>query len=233
MPSVKFEVTMKNLAVSGDQALSDIMKALGPDNPNAANPIRDAQGKLVRVEVSLPDHAAERARNAINDNPGVSKATPPLPTPFVVRDLSDDPPFYGIHSQVLILDPNEEVAIYACDDGLTNLTWMGSLTGDGATNTYQDGADGIFKPYAVLALLQSPGADGMILQKREFTIYWEDVPPFIATVTDSLEEIIVPSGFQRRWYYIDEFGRLYLGQAAGSISIPPRTYADAVAAGRV
>lgn len=57
-----------------DQILS-VIKAVAPNGNNAAEVIRDANGKVIRVAVNLPDTAAENARDAVNGNAGVPFVT--------------------------------------------------------------------------------------------------------------------------------------------------------------
>jgi hypothetical protein len=226
MPNVKFEVTMDNLLKSGDQALSEIMTALDSDNPNAANVVRDAGGKLVRVEVNLPESASERARAAINGNAGVAVHSVALPDPYFVYSVTLMEKGGGTP-----LDVSDYITMYAAPaldaGGLGSALPLGKLEQDDTHTVI--GANTIGGPGSFFRITNtiSPTANMTIGAGFYLDITADAV---VTRFTLAQTHDIVGAGFMDFWMAAD--GKSYVAQrSAATNAIAPRSYADAVAAG--
>lgn len=82
-------ITFNNLLLSGDQSLTDLTNSISADAglpPSAANIIRDVDGKLVRVDLTLPDATSQSAIDAIVNNKGVANVQACFPQ-LMLNDL--------------------------------------------------------------------------------------------------------------------------------------------------
>ena len=114
----KIKVLIKPGADMGticDEILAAAAQGMPGSNPNAAEPVRDGNGKVVSVSVNLPDGDAPGLQNAadkINQNNGVSKAGP---YPFKAAD--DD--FSDFTPGTTFLDLENGPATYNWNGGVT------------------------------------------------------------------------------------------------------------------
>jgi hypothetical protein len=125
------------VSATADQAaiIQEIEAAAQAINPNAkaAEPVRDSNGKITQVNVNLPDAASENAANKINENPGVSKASPfPLTslegfeTLGTAGTLVPNPTVFSPSGLVVLEQTGNGAELQASDDAKTGTKALAS-----------------------------------------------------------------------------------------------------------
>jgi len=229
MGDVKFILGLHNRGNENGDATIEQLKAtletLG-HSPNAAEPIRDANGKLVSVQLNLPDTASDAAVNAINAHAGVATAGPPLPTPLFLTDLSN------IVLTPTVLDASENLRVFVSGDSLFGRTFLGQVTGNGSTNTFTDTSNtNPGRLFAAVSLFASQGTNGFTIGSNEITI----TDTVLGAINlANVQSIIVPAPApftnNEDIYYIDNTGNVYLGfRIRDDVLLINRTYAQAIA----
>ncbi len=232
MPNVKFRMNMDNRVKPGLTTRSEVLANLRANgiDVQAADPVFDAvTGKLIRVDVMLPDTASQTAKDAIDANPGVSGTVIPIPEPLFVFDLEN----MVLATHVLEVGTfNDQIQFAVTSDGLAFRTSLGTLSNpSGAGNVYADGSTNVNgRPFAI-AILVARSA-GWTLPPSDLTITY-DGGKTLALANQSPIAITKLAGFLgSQTYYIATDGKMYLGRSDIDASlIAPRTFDEAVAAG--
>ncbi len=231
MGNVKFNLGFDNRVQPGAVSCQELIATLQAQgvSVNAANPVKDPiTGKLIAVELNLPDTAAQKAIEAIAAHGGVASSGPALPTPLLTLNLSN------IVSAALILEAGHRIFVRATSaSGAGAAASFGELNGDGVSNTYTDGAinsDPVQFTHDFITLSNPSSATPMVIPASDLTLTSDGSPVLLAN-TASIS--VAQDGADI--FYIDAAGLLYrkFQVIGGSVTIGNRSYEEAVAAGAV
>lgn len=105
MGDTTIRIPLDNYVQNGDDTLNELIASVAAVNggikPSVADPVRDpATGKLIRVNLTLPDGAADAAATAINSNPA-AKVEAGCPEQLYARELNDAAPDGIVYSGAL------------------------------------------------------------------------------------------------------------------------------------
>lgn len=242
MPDVKFELGLDNRIKPGEQTLNELIATLQGQghNPLAANVIRDPiSGKLISVEVNLPDTAAADATNAINANAGVATATPPLPAGLGVFDLEN------ISATALNMLPitatvQQNIQCLAAKGSAPGV-FAGQLLGEyqdvGSGDVYVDrNTNTSFEPHTTILMIYKDATvpSSLTIAPSDLVLTFDGSQTVtVANASPIVLKATVAGVFSQLRFYVDITGKAYLAfhTEGGVRLVPARTYADAVAAG--
>lgn len=244
MATNKIVVGLDNRVQSGEQSQAEIMAALGAQGVGAgvAEVVRDPiTGKLIQVSLTFPDTANQAAIDAVNANRGVATATPPLPPPLFVNDLT------GITAPALPdgasgTGAKARIVLHAMNTGAFDTeppgdTILGILDNTNAyiDQTENDGGTYILRPAVILEIVNGDTVNDVVIAAGTITVTFDGGPLVIGNVAT----ITVPkvaagaSNFARFWVGLDD--KVYSNFRITDLvsTHPQRNYADAIAAGAV
>lgn len=186
MANINAKIPLDNYVQNGDttleQILNDVAAVNNGEKPGVAEQIRDqSNGKLIRVELVLPDSVASQAINAINANPGVPTTVHGCVPQLLATDLNASNPNgivwggaanWGYSAAIQAWDNatdwnpiNQGLFVEALTSTGSILTRLGRLNGtpNPATNTYLDENKLVSAaPIRIRVLAQTAGAlDGV------------------------------------------------------------------------
>ena len=251
MGNVTIRIGLDNRVQPGEQTVQEILATLQAqgENPNAANPIKDPlTGKLLGVDLNLPESASAKATAAVDGHGGKASSTGPIPDPLLLLDL--DAAAGMVFSQVLAQrsspnDNGQQLRISAIDLlALLTPIDMGRIRNDAGTgNDYVDiaaNATPTTHTHTVLRIdhqAESDGSSAVYLQNSGDLVLKRGggqtipvvlVDPISFPTNDNLKATIVE-------YWVDDQGRLYekFKHVNGITILNQRSYDLSVQAGRV
>ena len=223
----KFVLPMDNRVKPGQATRDEVianLRAKGID-VQAADPVFDpVTGKLVRVEVNVPDSAAQAARDAIAANPGVAGTTPPvaIPEPLFIFNLEN----MALTAGSVVA--SERLGIAMVNSGAPAGTSLGILTNTG----YLDLGNNAGFSHAILDVINIFKATPFTLAASDLTLTFDGGTDLVVANQDPITLPGNSSALGRDKFYIDTAGKVYLASSIAQ-EIEFRTFEEAVAAGAV
>lgn len=240
MGTTKFKLGMDNRIQPGITTQQEVIATLQAQgiNPGAANPVFDlVTGKLIQVDLTLPEESADKAAAAIAAHGGVVGSPGGLLSPLFILDLTNialatvilDAVVQGVDGQII------RITAIASDLSKPNQN-LGDLGGNGTANTYVDfgnNNDPTFQDHTLMQITHRGSADFSI-PANDLTITADGNALLVAALAPLVVKAAAPS-FSQKFWWIDSAGKLYLAgeTVAGSTVLPTRDYATSVAAGAV
>jgi hypothetical protein len=225
MGMVIASVGLDNYTQAGDQTLAELQQSIQAQTgapPGIASIIRDpSTGRLVRVELTLPDTAAAQAAAVIAANKGVA-TTIVAPPQLFLDDLKDTG---GI---VLATVLEAGVTTPQVVTVLASGNPVGTLTNVGAGNVYTDGGE-LLSADPARVRFRANGAVPLIIPPADaFVLHMSPTLSLSLVRTGTIT--LVASSDSSMTFYIATDGRLFLEShhVGGVNQITPRAYADAV-----
>ena len=240
MPNVKFKIAMDNRIRPGQDTRNQILAALQAQgiDVQAATPVYDpVTGKLIETYVSLPDTASAQAQAAIDANPGVAVATPPIPEPLYIYDLTDITltGVTGMKDGAAAVGPDWMIVNHA-DLELMQERPAGHVVG--AAATYGDGTSSAL-PGSLLYVQNYPQASDadIVIPDTGIELAYDgntlDLTHTQITVGQSSAGVYFPAVHA---FWIDIAGKLYHCRRNNDPNLPDislRTFEEAIAFGPV
>lgn len=240
MANSKFEVYFDNRVKPGDTSCGEIISELASQGiaAQAAEPVRDPiSGKLIKVNVHLPDTANAQATTAIDGNSGVAVATlnVPLPPQALVSDVTNI-----TYPSVLSGDTDGGnwdffSVTYSSDAANATVVPAGRLRGDGVSAIYEDfGTNpdlGLYKNLTIQFANWVAGSPALVINDGDVVITTSS-----GSITLQLSAPIsvpaptTPGYSSTRTFFVDAAGRLYDERYSDNnvLTLGPLSFQDAV-----
>ena len=233
MPNVKFKIKMDNRVKPGLTTRNEVLANLRDQgiDVQAADPVFDATtGKLIQLDVHLPEASSAAAKSAIDANSGVSGTVTPIPEPLFVFDLEN------VVLADTVLDPgaSQDSMTFDVFSG-TFANRLGTLRNVGAGNVFTDqGNNTLGRPFFLVSLFNAANTAAWTLPAGDVTLTYDGAQTLVLANAAGIVVDSSPTQNTSKVFYVATDGKMYL-QASNTplLTIPGRTFEEAVAAGAV